>query len=95
MREKKSIVQLLLDRCALEEEDLAGKPLVEILGDGRLLVENHQGIVQYGLGLICIRVSYGTVSVAGSNLKLRHAACRKLLITGQIDTVSLHRGKCK
>ena len=91
--EKKPILQKILDRCDLGEEDLPGRPLVEIMGDGRILVENHQGITEYGSDQICIRVCYGAICVSGSNLRLRHAACKKLLIIGRIDAVRIIRGR--
>ena len=92
---KQSLLQQFLDRSDLAEENLPGKPLIEILGEERILVENHQGITQYGVDQICIRVCYGMVSITGCNLRLRHVARNKLLIVGEIDSVVLRRRKCQ
>lgn len=92
---KQSLLQQLLDRSDLPDENLPGKPLIEILGESRILVENHQGITEYGFDQIGIRVCYGMVNITGRNLRLRHAARNKLLIVGKIDSVTLQRRQCQ
>lgn len=93
MGNRKSVLQHILDRSDLMDEAMPGKPLIELIGDGRLLIENHYGITEYSLTRICVRVSYGGVIVAGCNLRLRQMSSRKLLICGRIDGVELLRGQ--
>ncbi len=93
MKQKKSVLQQLLDHTDLAEESIPGKPIVEVLGDRRILVENHCGITEYGFERICIRVCYGTICIAGSNLRLRQVTNRKLLIVGTIKGIELQRRK--
>ena len=92
MRKDKSFLQQLLDQSDLAEENIPGKPIVELLGDCRILVENHRGITEYGLERICIKVCYGIVQVTGCNLRLRQVTNRKLLITGKIQGLDILRG---
>lgn len=60
-------------------------PIVELVGQGRLLIENHQGVMSYAPKEIKIKVSYGCVIVAGSDLQLMEMSRVKLAICGKID----------
>ena len=92
---KESLLQQLLDRLDLSEEELPGKPLLELLGDCRVLVENHQGITEYTPERIGIRVCYGSIHINGQNLRLHRVSGRKLLIVGLIHNISLRKRCCK
>ena len=93
MSNRKSILRNLLDSGGLEDECIPGQSVVELLGDNRVLIEYHRRIIEYELERIRIGVSYGVVCIAGGNLRLRHVTSRKLLITGRIDRLELHRGR--
>ena len=71
---------------------LPGLPIVEIVGDGRILVENHKGIVDYSDSMICIRVKFGGLRIIGECLSLSYMSRSQLIITGCIDSVSIERG---
>lgn len=95
MPRKTSIFQKMLDRADLGEESLPLQPVVELLGDGRVLVENHKGVIEYSAEKIQARVSFGAVSVVGCNLRLRLMTGQKLVIVGRIDGVQVLRGRVK
>ncbi len=86
----------ILDRIALAAdlpgEALPAQPVVEILGDHRVLVENHSGVTKYGETDICIRVHYGYVRVSGCHLHLAKMTRQQIIICGTIDSVNLCRG---
>lgn len=91
MKEKRDWMQKLAQGLDLPGEPIPGLPLVEIAGDGRVLVENHGGICEYGTEQIRIRVKYGTICVRGRCLELSRMSKEQLIISGQIDCVILNR----
>ncbi len=93
MDEKKRILQRLLDSNGLEEEVIPGQSVVELLGDRRVLVENHRRIIEYDLDRICLQLNFGVIQILGCNLRLRAMTGRKLLIAGKIDRIEICRGK--
>ena len=93
MDEKKRILQRLLDSSGLEEEGIPGQSVVELLGDRRVLVENHRRIIEYDLNRICLQLNCGAIQIVGCNLRLRAMTGRKLLITGKIDRIEVCRGR--
>lgn len=67
------------------------KPLVELLEDRRLLIENHGGVAAYGEQEICVKVCFGVISVCGSGLKLIEITKDRLVIIGCIRAVLIKR----
>lgn len=86
------IAQRLVFAADLPDAPLPGMPLVEIFGKERVLIENHQGVTQYGRETICIKVKFGQICIAGCDLELARMTKEQLVITGRIDGISLSGG---
>jgi len=70
---------------------VAGKPIIEISGDRRVLIENHQGVAAYGSEKILVHVKFGSVCICGCNLEMLRMTKEQLVICGRIDSVALQR----
>ena len=51
--------QELTKNSQLLSEAIPGLSLTEIIGDGRLLIENHKGVTVYSVNEIHVKVSFG------------------------------------
>lgn len=71
--------------------EVSTEPLVELAGDRRVLIEHHRGIQQYQPDCICVKVKFGTVAISGCGMRISHMYREKLVISGRIDSVTLHR----
>ena len=89
-----TLTQRLWDSAGMSAESLPGQPLIELCGNSRVLVENHQGVAMYTTEQICVRVKFGEVCIRGQHLRLCHMQGQQLVIQGQIGEISLH-GRCK
>lgn len=76
----------------LPDEPTPGLPLIEIIDNSRVLIENHKGVNEYGQNLIRIKVKYGSVCVCGQKLELSRMSKGQLIISGIIDSIQLCRG---
>ena len=89
----------MLDKIAwmmdLPTEALPGQALVEIIGENRVLIENHCGVTKYGETEIAIRVCYGHIFVCGCGLRMAKMTKQQVIICGRIDCISLCRGNGK
>ena len=92
MASKYKWIDKIAARAELPTETIPGMPLVELFGCQRVLIENHKGISLYGYNEICVKVSYGQISVCGSGLELARMTKQQLVITGQIESITLNRG---
>lgn len=91
MGKGEKIWDLLTDRMDLAEEALPGQPIVEILGQNRVLIENHRGVKGYSRQCVVIHVRFGEIHVSGDCLQLVRMSKERLIIQGTIHQVSLKR----
>ncbi len=91
---KESIFRRLVDGADLQQEGLPGQPLLELLGNNRVLIENHRGIMEYGSERIQVRVKFGSICVCGEKLQLCRMQGTLLVITGCIRDISVNKAGC-
>lgn len=85
-------MQRIADCADLIDETLPGTPIVEITDDNRVLVEKHNGVIEYSDEEICAKVHYGTVTIRGKNLEFVKITREQLVISGCIESVNIRRG---
>lgn len=64
-------------------------PRVEIQGDRRVIVENHEGILEYGSEVMRIKCNRMTVKICGEGLELCSVTLTDLAVAGRIISVEL------
>ena len=84
-------LEQLKDKAEIGTDSMPGRPVVEIAGQERVLIENHCGVMGYSRERILVKMKYGSVSVCGCGLRLLQMTREQLVIGGRIDGVSLHR----
>lgn len=92
MGKRHSLWALLEENMELHGESMPGEPVVELAGDRRVLIERHGGVTAYSHEKICVKMRYGTLSICGRGLELRHMSRETLCVWGKIHCVEL-RGK--
>lgn len=73
----------------LPGEAAAGLPVVRLVGDGQVVMENHRGLLSYGKEEICVSGGRLIVKLKGDGLELKAMNGRELRITGHITGVEL------
>ena len=91
MRRKNKLVSRLLSAADLPEEPIPGQPIIEIVGQQRVLIENHVGVIEYGDCVVRIKVKYGAICVEGCRLELTRMTRGQLIISGKIESIKLER----
>lgn len=91
MGKGRSVFERFADASELTLEAMPGQPIVELVGDRRVLIENHQGVKAYGREKILVKVRFGYVCVCGCGLELLCMTRAQLVIRGRIDSVALQR----
>ena len=89
MGRQRKLLQQLTDAMDLPEETYIGKTVTELLGNDRLIIEYHKGIIDYSTEKIIIIVSCGKLAVYGMSLELKIMTSQQLIITGLIQRVEL------
>ena len=73
----------------LQDEAIPGLPLIEIVGNCRVLIERHLGVTEYGKDRVVIKVKQGQICVTGSCMELIKMTKCQLVIKGTIFGVSI------
>ena len=73
-------------------EAAPGAARVTAVGNRRLLVENHTGVVEFTQACIRLSSKNGPITVEGSGLTLADMRRRQLMICGSISRVTLPGG---
>lgn len=92
MKEKGKLLDKIVMGVDLPSESVPGMSLLEMVGNSRILIENHRGVTQYGCDEIHIKVSFGFLYVRGSELQLACMTKQQLVIVGKIESVSVVKG---
>lgn len=64
-------------------------PLVELLGNHRVLIENHKGIMLYSHNEIHINLNIGLLYITGYDLNIAYISGQRLVITGSIKCITI------
>lgn len=91
MERNQRIINRLTTVSYLQDEPIPGLPLIEIVGDCRVLIERHLGVTEYGKEKIVIKVRQGAICVSGSCMELIRMTKNQLVIKGTIFSVSIIR----
>jgi sporulation protein YqfC len=95
MNRKEPIFQRIIRGSDLANPSITAKPLIEIIGCNRLLVENHICIISYSLQEISVRVKYGHITIHGDRLRLAYISTDKIVVTGCLYDIQLQQNKCQ
>lgn len=79
-----SWMRRLADSAELMDEALPGETLIEVVGEGRVLIEGHKGVSAYSDARISVKTKREIVEIVGCNLKLTQMNINRLVITGKI-----------
>ena len=92
---KQGIFDWMTAHSDLLSESIPGVPLVELIGDNRVLIEYHAGVTKYSDTEIMVSTSHGAICIQGSSLALTKMSKSQLVIHGHIKSICLIRGGAK
>ena len=90
-----NILEQIILGADLSGEATPGQPIVEIVGQNRVIIENHNCVTAYSPNNIQVKVSFGYICISGNCLTLSIMTREKLVITGAICCITLQKGSGK
>ena len=93
MKQSAGMVERLMKSLDLKDEPLPLRPLIEIVDNRRVLIENHKGVTQYSTQQICVRLRKGSVCICGEGLDLAVVRKEQLVIGGCVRSLHLNGGE--
>ena len=92
MGKRLSFREMLAEEAEKTAAAIPAKSIIEIVEDGRVLIENHFGVVAYSQECISVKVKYGCVHICGHRLEIMRMTKDQLVIFGRISQIMLQRG---
>ena len=86
-----SWMRQILDHMELADEILPGQTIIEVIGEGRVLIEGHRGVSAYSDEEVSVNTRFGVVKIVGCNLKLSQMNDIRLIIAGTVSSILLLR----
>ena len=88
MKKIKGLCEDLAERLELPQEAVGDAVRLTAVGDRRLLIENHCGLLAYGTEEIRVSTGRGQIVLRGTELGMRAMNRAELLITGRLQSLS-------
>jgi len=85
---KPKFKSMLLEAMDLPVETDALTPKLTMVGKSKLLIENHNGVLQYNSNLVRFLSHEGTLEIKGNGLILKQLAYGRAYINGVIECIS-------
>ena len=89
MTDKVTIAQRLLTKLDVPTESILNAPRITISGSGRVLVEGHQGLLEYSDERIAAAGPGCRILIKGEKLGLVTMNRRELVVSGRLWAVEL------
>ena len=83
-QERKIIKQTLTNMLDLPKEITMNLPLISIIGNEELFIENYKGVIEYTEEKIRVNTACGVLKIDGRKLFLKQITAESITITGNI-----------
>lgn len=87
MARKQTLASKIAEFFDMPPEAVSGMPKMTISGSSSVLIENHQGIAEYGSERIEINGGRVKMRLTGAGLELKSMDRTEMVISGQIFSV--------
>lgn len=85
---KKKVKKQVSDFLEMPGDVMMDLPKITMVGDIKLYIENHRGIIEYSSAGVRVSVMEGEVSIAGEGLLLRNVLPDEICVEGKIKSLS-------
>jgi sporulation protein YqfC len=77
----------MIDFFELPKDILLDLPRLTLMGNIRLVIENHRGIIQYSSQLLRICLEQGELALSGTNLNITSISAEEIIVEGVLTKV--------
>ena len=86
-REENSLKNRLSELSELPKDVVLGIPMLTMVGQMELNIENYRGLIEYTDCLIRIHTKDGQIRICGKNLKVDYYTNDEMKVTGHIISI--------
>ena len=90
--DKKTLKTHITDVSGMPKDVILGVPLVTVVGQNEICVENYRGILEYTDKLIRIQTKLGKIYIVGKGLQVEYYSNDEMKVVGHIEMIEFHEG---
>jgi sporulation protein YqfC len=87
MSKKSSIKKHISETFDLPQQIILDTPVVKIISNNELTIENHKGILEYSPNLLRMNSELGTIKIIGDNISIKEIDQWDIVICGEIRSL--------
>ncbi|NLB88330.1 MAG: sporulation protein YqfC [Syntrophomonadaceae bacterium] len=86
-KRREAISRAMAEFLEIPKDLVLDLPKVTIIGRNELYLENHKGIIEYGLERLRVNLSRGFLEIEGKNLEINALMPEEMNIVGDIKSI--------
>lgn len=86
-KKKEAISKAMTDFLEIPRDLVFDLPKLTIIGRTEIYLENHRGIIEYGLTRIRIGLSRGFLQIEGQDLEIKELIPDEMSIAGEVHSI--------
>ena len=75
----------MTETLELPKEIMLNLPLISLIGQDEVTIENYKGILEYGEEKVRLGTAAGTLQIQGRKLCLKQLSAECMVVTGRIE----------
>jgi sporulation protein YqfC len=87
MSKKSNIKKHISETFDLPQQIILDTPVVKIISNNELTIENHKGILEYSPNLLRMSSVLGTIKIIGNNIRIKEIDQYDIVICGEIHSL--------
>ncbi|MGI6413006.1 MAG: sporulation protein YqfC [Syntrophomonadaceae bacterium] len=86
-KKNENLTRVVAEMLEIPKDLVMDLPKITVIGNNELYLENHKGIIEYGLTRLRVNVTRGYIEIAGNNLEIRALMPDEMSIAGEIRSI--------
>ncbi len=88
MKNIDNVKKKVSDKLSLPKDIVLNMPVIRIIGDKEILIENHGGILEYTLETIRLKSNLGDLELKGYGFQIKDISEESIFVIGKVDSLS-------
>lgn len=89
---KKPFKSRVSDATGIPKDVILGVPLIRMVGQEELYIENYRGILEYTDTFIRVQTKIGQIHLSGKQLEIIYYTSDEMKVVGHIESLEYHHG---
>lgn len=91
MKKIDDVKKKVSDKLSLPKDIVLNMPIIKIIGDKEILIENHSGLLEYSLETIKLKSNLGDLILNGTGFEIKDINDENIFILGSIESLNFVR----